>query len=351
MSRLPEYLAWLQPKMNDYNELMTKYKSLKEKECAITSNTQYKRERKEALLRAKEDSTLTREDNLELDKINREANTEAMFLTNMHQIETRRSYEMRRVDESYNREVESARAIFDSSIVKAEARKNIATMKADEAYNSTATHYRAQKEQSLTATEREYNEKKRKLDEKKQKIEDERKYTLKTAVEITLEQDKLKILQELQKVIRLIEYAKTSTLHPNELEDAPTVPVLPEPIVTQFTPAPIPTPVAPTPAPVPVTPPVVKYDYSMLGEDPATVALRQEMKLKRREKDMEEEARLREETANRPPTRYGFIHELEKRPYVKPSYVPPVIEDEPEEKSEEKVNDFFTKSLTSDDES
>jgi hypothetical protein len=69
---------------------------------------------------------------------------------------------------------------------------------------------------------------------------------------------------------------------------------------------------------------------------------------KRREKEREEEALMREENANRPPTRYGFIHELEGRPAVKHSYVAPVIEDEPEEKI---LNDFFTKSPTSDDES
>jgi hypothetical protein len=143
------------------------------------------------------------------------------------------------------------------------------------------------------------------------------------------------------KIIGMIEYSKKSTLRQSELDDAPTVPVLPEPIVTQVAPEPV-VPVAP------VAPPTVKYDYSMLGEDPATVALRQEMKLKRREKDMEEEARLRAESTGRPPTRYGFIHELEGRPAVKHSYNPPVIEDEPEEKV---LCDYFTKSSTSDEES
>jgi hypothetical protein len=213
-------------------------------------------------------------------------------------------------------------------------------------YVSSVEYFKNQKNFQKTKLNARYSAKKRVLEDRKKFIEQERSITVKTVAEIAIEQSKVKVLQEMQKLISMIDYAKKTTLRESEMDDAPTVPVLPEPIVTQYVPA--------TPAPVipaPIAPPVVRYDYSMLGEDPATVALRQEMQLRRRQRDIEEEARLREETANRPPTRYGLLHELEGRPYVKPSYVPPVIEDEPEEKSEEKVLcDFFTRPLTSDEE-
>lgn len=334
MSRLPEYLAWLQPKMNDYNELMTKYKSLKEKECAVGKQTQSRKQKKDFLLQLRRDNTLSKEEDEELKCMDAEDKIEERYEANIRMITLKR-----------RKAEEQAEAVFRAMIEKAEACKEKSLEKALFDFTTVEQYYDNDREILLKGARRNYESNKKKIQSQKKKIEAEATITMKTAAEITLEQDKTKILQEMQKIINLIEYSKKSTLRESDIDDAPTVPVLPEPIVTQYVAAPIATPV---PTPAPVAPPTVKYDYSMLGEDPATVALRQEMKLKRREKDMEEEARMRAESTGRPPTRYGFIHELEGRPAVKHSYNPPVIEDEPEEKV---LCDYFTKSHTSDEES
>ena len=309
MSRLSEYLAWLQPKMKEYSELMTKYKSVKERECAISSQNTSKKSKKETLLAMKQNKTISREGASELLYIQQDEDTKALHVTNLSGIDKRRE-----------REIKDAKDACDKAIAKAEER-----------FENAKQAYDIQYQQSSARVNREWEAKKNMFQLQKQCIEDERQYSLKTATEMTIEQDKVKVLREIEKLIGLIEYAKKSTLRESELEDAPTVPVLPEPIVAQFTPEP--------PATIP---PVVKYDYSMLGEDPATVALRQEMLSKRREKEKEEDAIRKQEMAGRPPTRYGLVHVLEGRPAVTHTYVAPVIDDTDDEKETLK-NDFFTR--------
>jgi hypothetical protein len=310
MSRKSEYLAWLQPKMSEYAELMTKYKALKEKECAVGNQSSSKQQKRDILLLRRRNNTITQEESTELEYFEKEDGIDTMWDTH----------------------IERSKKVMEKAIEDAKS-----------TYISSVEYFETQKKFQKTKLNTRYSAKKRLLEDRKKFIEQERSISVKTVAEITVEQAKLKVLQDMQKLIGLIEYAKKSTLKESEMEDAPSIPVLPEPIMTQFTPpAPIPVPVTPAPTPA------VKYDYSMLGEDPATVALRQEMLSKRREKEREEEARWREENANRPPTQYGPIHVLEGRPAVKHTYVAPVIEDEPEEKI---LNDFFTRSPTSDDES
>jgi len=263
--------------MQQYNQLMTKFTLLKEKECAVTGQTASKRERKELLLSMKADNTLSKEDNEELRFIERE-----------HDIEDRYASNVRVIEESKARAIRAA----------------------EDAYEKALRYYNSEKERSLNTLRRTHDEAKRKIEEQKKKIEGERALGLKTAAEIALEQEKRKILQEMQSLVQLMEASKVQ-VSPEYRDRLPPVPVLPEAIVTQY-----------------VTPPIT-YDSELAALEAQAAKGREEIRIRRAEQKRKDREREIEE-AHRKPTVYGFVHELENRPFVNGTYVPQPVTDEEE---------------------
>jgi hypothetical protein len=176
-----------------------------------------------------------------------------------------------------------------------------AIAKAEEMYQSTKETYDRQNEQSLARHKKEYDTKKRTVDARKQRIEDERNISIKTATEIAISQQKIEILTQMQKMIKVLQVSRNSLEQRDKDRLQPMI-ELPEPIVTQYVHT---TPVPVTPV-VPVTIPRPMPDISMLGEDADLLAMREENRARRRERDRKKE----EETIVRKPPVYGFVHEF-----------------------------------------
>jgi hypothetical protein len=284
--------------MQQYKQLMTKFALLKEKECAITGQSAGKRERKDMLLSMKADNTITKEGNEELKFIERE-----------HDIEDRYASNIRVIEESKERAIRAA----------------------EDAYEKALRYYNSEKERSLNTLRRTHDEAMRKIEEQKKKIEGERALASKTAAEIALEQDKRKILQEMQSLIRLMEMSK-SQVSAEYRDRLPPVPALPEAIETHYV----------APAAVAVTTPVaIAYDPNtplplnitsssdLAAWEAKAASGREEIRERRAEQKRKEREREIAES-NRKPTVYGFVHELEKRAAVKATYVATPVRDEEE---------------------
>jgi len=311
MSRLAEFTSFMQNKMVGYTELLTKYNGLKEKECAVMTQTGGKKERKELLLRMKEKKTLSKEEQLELEHIERESDIEANYRRNIRTIQTRKE-----------RAEEDAERIYLSAIAKAEAIREQSRIKAMNEYEKAEEYYNRERDSSITKHTRTYSTKKTSFEIQKEALEDQRNLTIKTATELAIDTQKRDLLTKMQAIIDALQLSKNQAPLADR-EKLPAIPVLPEVMVSQYTPQPMSS--------------AVKEIYDMEAENSV---LREEFRMKRRERDRADREREREESV-RKPTVYGFIHELEGRPYVKPCYNPPVPDYE--EVNAETPCDFFTK--------
>lgn len=281
MSRLAEFTSFMQNKMVAYTELLTKYNGLKEKECAVMTQTEGKKEKREMFLRMKENNTLSKEDNEELNFINKEHD----------------------IDMNYERNLEVIRRKKENAIREAEA-----------SYERGLEYYKSEKEASLRSLNRTHTAKKNMLELQKKRIEGERSISIKTATELAIDNQKRDILTQMKSIIDIMEVSRKQAPLSDQ-EKLPSIPVLPEVIVSQYVPQPMSS--------------AVKEIYDMEAENSV---LREEFRMKRRERDRADREREREESSKKP-TVYGFIHELEGRPYVKPCYNPPVPNYEEEETS------------------
>ena len=289
MSRYSEYMAFENSHMEGFNQLMTKYRAIKEKECAVTGQSSGRVQKKEALLRLKENNTITDGGRIELDFIDAED----------------------KVETNYNRNIEVIRRKKENAIRQAEID-----------YEKGLEYYDSEKQASLTKAQKKFDSQKRIIEAKKQRIEDERNISIKTATEIAINQQKIDILTQMQKMVKVLQVSRNS-LEQRDKDRLPPMIELPEPIVTQYvhtTPTPAIAPVA-TPTPIPRPMP----DISMLGEDADLLAMREENRARRRERDRKREE---ETTTVRKPTVYGFIHEIEGRPPTKRTYVPKPVTDD-----------------------
>lgn len=289
MSRLAEYSSFMQNKMVGYTELLTRFNALKEKECAVMTQTESKKEKREMFLRMKEDNTLSKEDNEELNFINKEHDIEVNYERNLEVIRRKKENAIREAEASYDRALE---------------------------------YYKSEKEASLRSLNRTHTAKKNILELQKKRIESERSISIKTATELAIDAQKRDLLTQMKAIIDIMQVSRNQAPLVDQ-EKLPAIPVLPEIMVLQYTPQPM--------------SPAVKEVYDM---EATNSALREEFRMKRRERDRADREREREESVK--PTVYGFIHELEGRPYVKPCYNPPVILDY-EEVNAETSCDFFTK--------
>ena len=291
--------------MESFNQLMTKYKAIKEKECAVTGQSSGRIQKKEALLRMKENNTITDAGKIELDFIDAEDKVETNYNRNMEVI--------RRKKENAIRQAEIKK---ENAIRKAEADNENAIRQAEIDYEKGLEYYDSEKQSSLSRHKKEYDTKNRTVDARKQRIEDERNISVKTATEIAISQQKIDILTQMQKMIKVLQVSRNSLEQRDKDRLQPLI-ELPEPIVTQYVhTAPAPVAIVTIPRPMP--------DISMLGEDADLLAMREENRARRRERDRKRE----EEERERKPTVYGFIHELEGRPAVKSTYVPKPVTDD-----------------------
>lgn len=304
--------------MVGYTELLTKFNALKEKECAIMTQTGSKKEKKESLLRLKEKKTLTKAEQLELEHINTEEDIETSYRKNIRTIQLKKQ-----------RAEDEAERVFLAAVANAEAIRDKNKLAATIDYERVEEYYNGEKSASLNKENKTYSKKKASLELQQEAIEDERNISIKTATEISIEKDKRDLLTQMKAIIDILQISRNQAPLIDQ-EKLPAVPVLPETIVSHYVPV--------QPPPIQLPPPIQSVSTETYEYDPDTSRLREEFRMKRRELERAEREREREESA-RKPTKYGFIHELEGRPYVKPRYNPPA----PDCEETEPVTEDFTK--------
>lgn len=300
--------------MVEYTELMTKFSALKEKECAVMTQSESKKERKESLLRMKETNALSKEELAELEYFDKEENIDATWETKKQESDLIR-------ERKHTEAKAQAKAKYESA--RLEMEKEIAL--ADASYNRAIVYYDSQKEQQLTKLNNKYTATKRRIEAQKKRIEDERIISAKTASEMNIDAQKRDLLTKMKTIIDTLQISRNQAPLADR-EKLPPVPILPETIVSQYVPV---QPVSPT----------VNELYDI---EEKNSALREEFRMKRRERDRADREREREESSKKP-TVYGFVHELEGRPYVKPCYNAPIINDSDD--VPEPSCDFFTKEV------
>lgn len=330
---------------------MTTYTALKERECAITGQSSTKKEKKERLLALKEECTITKEDMAELDFLNKEEDLETEYRRNIRVVEVRKDNDMTETDAAYETAVDKAKrsyddaiaqakAVYDDALVTAKFKQEKKQKASEKSCEKAVDYYTSDKEKRMAKLNRDYTALQRKIEMQKQKIEGEKTLTAKTAAEITLEQDKLKLLKQMQNIIKMIEVFRLTQVEDQYRDQTPLPPVLPEPLVTQY--------VEP---PAPVTPEMKEYyDLEASATAGREMIRQQKLDLARKEREIriaQSAAEVGEEAtqqrylktygrtsrylpSGRLPTVYGAIHELEKRPHVTDTYVPKPVTDEEE---------------------
>jgi hypothetical protein len=274
--------------MIEYEELKVKYAAVKEQESALGQQSSCKKDKKELLLSMKENNTITKEGNSELEYMEREDAIESTYRNNI------------------------------ATIMKAKER---AIREAEEKYDTAMSYYTREREQSMTKAKRIYDTKKRTLELQKNRIEGERSISSKTAAELSIEKQKRAILKEMKEFIDGIDIAR-SQIPEKERDFLFDIPELPEPIVDAHIPT---APVTPARKPKRV---ISEDQWMSYGEDASLAQMREQARM---------EKSVRPEYDIRPnPTPYGLIgtaKDVDKL-YTKPADLP-----DEEEKEKAQVDD------------
>jgi len=206
----------------EFYEMMDKYHSLKQKEQLLIEARECKLSRKDILLQAKSNNTITKIGVLELNTIASEENVHDNYRNCLSMIESRRAVEMKAAEDKYQRALDT---------------------------------YNLQKLQGLARIKREYDAKKDVLVAKGEAIEVERTMVVKSVAEIALEKQKYDLLRQMNNVISRISISRSQCPQGTTF-DTPML-TLPEPLpsrtispATSKPPTPPPTP-PPEPAPAP----------------------------------------------------------------------------------------------------
>jgi hypothetical protein len=260
----------------EFYEWMDKYHSLKQKESLMNEAKEGKVSRKDMLLKAKADNTLTKLGFVELDLIDREEAIQANYNRNILQITQRREKRIREAEEEFER---------------------------------ATSYYTNERDSSMSKSKRDFDAKKRILAIRGDAIEAERSMVIKTAAEITLERQKYDVLKSMNSVIIRWRMSKTQC-PPGTRFDGPDL-TLPEPLPGSKPPSPsVSTSVTPPPETQPprqeaVSQPMGKYGMPLwvenMGETNLVLreqALREDAEA-RREAEQEENERKAEALARR----------------------------------------------------
>jgi hypothetical protein len=224
----------------EFYDLMDKYHSLKKKEDMMIEAREGKESRKDILLQAKSNNTITKLGDIELTMIEVEDATNTNYERNIRTIEQKRDKKIK------DAQAECERKIRD----------------AENEYERVSGIYDDQKKQSVARTKREYEVKRRTLIAKGESIEAERTLVVRTAGEITLEKQKYDLLKQLNSVISRISISR-SQCPKGTIFDTPML-TLPEPLPSRNTsPA---TSKPPTPPPTPPPEPVAPVQPAVMGK-------------------------------------------------------------------------------------
>jgi hypothetical protein len=246
------YNEWESKHLAKHSELMKRYNELKEKEALLIEQKGGKTSKKVLLLDQQKNAIDLQIDRLKLDKIESDSAADKRYADNVNAIRVKRQLAIDEAENEYNRKLKKAEA----------------------EYRNTLTHYDGEKSASLNKNERIYNESKRILEQKSAGKEEEKAITTKTAAEVTLAANKIKILTELQSSINVMAMSRFGITNGKFITPLPT---LPEPLPES----------AIIPRATPVSTATTEEILARLGEDGSAARARAEALQLDREKRRE----------------------------------------------------------------
>lgn len=202
-----QYNAWESQHLTKHSDLIKRYNELKQKEDLLSQQTDGKTTKRDLLLTQRKNMTITKLGSLELDKIERDAVVDTKYDSNIDVILVRKQTATVEAEAKYERELRKIEADFQHSL----------------------KYYDGEKKASLDKNLRLFESKKRLLEERGENIDAEKAITTRTAAELTIAANKIKILTEIKRSIDIIAMSRSSVPDGNFLYPLPTMPeALPE---------------------------------------------------------------------------------------------------------------------------
>ena len=175
---------------------------MKQKEDLLSQQTDGKTTKRDLLLTQRKNMTITKLGSLELDKIERDAVVDTKYDSNIDVILVRKQTATVEAEAKYERELRKIEADFQHSL----------------------KYYDGEKKASLDKNLRLFESKKRLLEERGENIDAEKAITTRTAAELTIAANKIKILTEIKRSIDIIAMSRSSVTNGNFLYPLPTMP-------------------------------------------------------------------------------------------------------------------------------
>jgi hypothetical protein len=197
-----QYNAWESQHLTKHSDLIKRYNELKQKEDLLSQQTDCKTTKRDLLLTQRKNMTITKLGSLELEKIERDAVVDTKYDSNIDVILVRKQ----------------------TATVEAEAKYEKELRKIEADYQHSLKYYDGEKKASLDKNLRLFESKKRLLEERGENIDAEKAITTRTAAELTIAANKIKILTEIKRSIDIMAMSRSSVSNGNFLYPLPTMP-------------------------------------------------------------------------------------------------------------------------------
>jgi hypothetical protein len=208
-----QYNAWESQHLTKHSDLMKKYNEIKQKELLLSQQTGGKVTRRDLLLTQKKNMSITKLGSLELLMIEKDDDIDSTYASNICIIENTLEESKEDALKTYNVALQRIKASYDDA-VKA----------ADQKFSKAKKYYDEESKKSRTKCKREFESKKRTLEERNENIDAEKAITTRTAAELTIEANKIKILTEIKRSIDVMTMSRSSVANGRFLYPLPTMP-------------------------------------------------------------------------------------------------------------------------------
>ena len=208
-----QYNAWESQHLTKHSDLMKKYNDLKQKELLLSQQTGGKVTRRDLLLTQKKNMSITKLGSLELLMIEKDDDIDSTYASNICIIENTLEETKEAALKTYNVAIERVKASYEDALKAAELK-----------FNKAKKYYDEETKKSHNKCKREFESKKRTLEERNENIDAEKAITTRTAAELTIEANKIKILTEIKRSIDIIAMSRSSVPNGRFLQPLPTMP-------------------------------------------------------------------------------------------------------------------------------
>jgi hypothetical protein len=208
-----QYNAWESQHLTKHSDLMKKYNDLKQKETLLSEQTGGKVTRRDLLLTQKKNMSITKLGTLELLMIEKDDDIDSTYASNISIIENTLEESKEDALKTYNVALQRIKASYEDALKAADLK-----------FNKAKKYYDEECKKSHNKCKREFDTKKRILEERGENIDAEKAITTRTAAELTIAANKIKILTEIKRSIDVMAMSRSSVPNGKFLYPLPTMP-------------------------------------------------------------------------------------------------------------------------------